>query len=242
MALPYKNQSTSKKEQIADMFNNISHRYDLLNHVLSMGIDKLWRKKAIRLLSQKKVESLLDIATGTGDFALASMRLNPKKVIGVDISDGMLNVGRSKIKQKGLSHVISFENGDSEKLRFGNNSFDAITVGFGVRNFEHLEDGLSEMLRVLKPGGRVAILEFTKPRKFPVKQLYKFYFKHVLPKIGKMVSKDSSAYTYLPESVYEFPDNEKFIDILKKLGYQKAQMYTLSFGIAGIYLAEKIET
>lgn len=239
MALPYKKNTDSKKEQVATMFNNISKRYDLLNHLLSMGIDKLWRKKAIRLLQSKKVSQLLDIATGTGDFALEGLKLNPEKIVGVDISSGMLDVGKEKILKKGLDHIIAFEVGDSENLRFESETFDAITVGFGVRNFEHLEQGLSEMLRVLKNGGQVAILEFSKPTKFPIKQFYNFYFLNILPLIGKLISKDASAYTYLPESVQEFPDGYDFMSIMHEVGFKNMVQYPVSFGIASIYIAEK---
>ena len=239
MALPYKENTDNKKKQVAQMFNNISARYDFLNHLLSMGIDKLWRKKAIRLLSNRPVKQLLDIATGTGDFALAGLKLNPEKIIGSDISEGMLNVGVEKIKKKSLENIISFELGDAEDIKHLDNSFDAITVGFGVRNFENLEKGLSEMYRVLRADGQVAILEFSKPRQFPIKQFYNFYFLNILPLIGKMVSKDASAYTYLPESVQEFPDGQDFLDILTKLGYKNAKQYPVSFGIASIYWAEK---
>jgi len=221
------------------MFNSISKRYDFLNHFLSMGIDKLWRKKAIRLLSNKSVEKLLDIATGTGDFAIEALKLNPKQIIGADISDGMLQVGKEKVKKKKIDHIISFELGDAENLNFTDNTFDAITVGFGVRNFENLEKGLADMYRVLKPKGQVAILEFSKPKNFPIKQLYHFYFLNILPFIGRMISKDSSAYTYLPESVQEFPDGELFLNIMNKIGYENTKQYPVSFGIASIYIGEK---
>ena len=221
------------------MFNNISARYDFLNHLLSLGIDKIWRKKAIRLLSRRPIEQLLDIATGTGDFALEGLKLNPTKIIGSDISEGMLKVGKEKIKKKGLEHIISFELGDAEDIQHKNHSFDAITVGFGVRNFENLEKGLSEMYRVLKPKGQVAILEFSKPRQFPIKQFYNFYFLNILPLIGKLISKDASAYTYLPESVQEFPDGKNFLQIMQKVGYKNSKQYPVSFGIASIYWAEK---
>ena len=239
MALPYKENSDNKKKQVAQMFNNISARYDFLNHLLSMGIDKLWRKKAIRLLSNRPVISLLDIATGTGDFALAGLKLNAKKIIGSDISEGMLKVGIEKIKKKGLENTISFELGDAEDIKHEGNSFDAITVGFGVRNFEDLEKGLSEMNRVLKPSGQVAILEFSKPKQFPIKQFYNFYFLNILPLIGKIISKDASAYTYLPESVQEFPDGKDFLDLMIKTGYRNVKQYPVSFGIASIYWGEK---
>jgi len=237
--IPYKENTESKKEQVATMFNNISKKYDFLNHFLSLGIDILWRKKAIRLLQETQPKQILDIATGTGDFAIEALKLNPTKVTGVDISKGMLAVGRQKIKDRGLENLIELHLGDSENLEFNDNTFDAYTVGFGVRNFENLEKGLTEMLRVLKPNGTAIILEFSKPKAFPIKQIYNFYFNSVLPGIGKLVSKDNSAYTYLPESVEAFPDGEKFIDILTKIGYKDPQSIQLMFGIASIYKASK---
>ena len=239
MALPYKENTDNKKKQVAQMFNNISVRYDFLNHLLSLGIDKLWRKRAISLLKNRPVEDLLDIASGTGDFAVAGLKLNPKRVIGSDISEGMLNVGKEKIKKKGLENIISFELGDAEDIKHPEHSFDAITVGFGVRNFENLEKGLSEMHRVLRNNGQVAILEFSKPKTFPIKQLFNFYFLKILPLIGKMLSKDASAYTYLPESVQEFPDGENFLDIMEDVGYRNVKQYPVTFGIASIYWGEK---
>jgi len=237
--IPYKEKSESKKEQVATMFNNISKKYDFLNHFLSFGVDIIWRKKAIRLLKKKQPKQILDIATGTGDFAIAALKLNPIKVTGIDISEGMLGIGREKIKEKGLQEKIELKLGDSENLEFGDNTFDAYTVGFGVRNFENLKKGLSEMLRVLKPEGIAVILEFSKPKKFPVKQLYNFYFNHMLPTIGKLVSKDNRAYTYLPESVDAFPDGDNFTTILTKVGYKNPVSIPLMFGIASIYKATK---
>lgn len=237
--VPYKEHSGGKKEQVATMFNNISKKYDFLNHFLSLGIDILWRKKAIKLLKHEQPKVMLDIATGTGDFAIEALKLNPEKVIGVDISSGMLNVGNEKIKEKKVDHIIKLQLGDSENLQFSDNFFDAYTVGFGVRNFENLERGLAEMLRVLKPNGTAVILEFSKPKKFPIKQLYNFYFSSILPTIGKIVSKDNAAYTYLPESVNAFPDGKDFIDVLNKLGYKNAKAIPLMFGIASIYTAKK---
>lgn len=236
---PYKDDPTGKKEQVAAMFNNIAHRYDFLNQLLSMGIHSGWRKKAIKLLRQGNPKHILDIATGTADFAVEAMKLNPEKVTGIDISEGMLSFGREKIKKKGLENRIELMLGDSENLAFPDESFDAITVGFGVRNFENLEKGLSEMLRVLRPGGTAVILEFSKPKGFPIKQLYNFYFRRVTPFVGKLFSKDSSAYSYLPESVNAFPDGGKFLDILKKLGYTETKHYPLTFGIASIYTGRK---
>jgi demethylmenaquinone methyltransferase/2-methoxy-6-polyprenyl-1,4-benzoquinol methylase len=237
--IPYKENTSGKKEQVATMFNNISKKYDFLNHFLSLGIDILWRKKAIRLLKPTQPKVILDIATGTGDFALEALKLNPTKITGIDISEGMLNVGKEKIKAKGLESIIELKLGDSENLEFNDNTFDAYTVGFGVRNFENLEKGLREMLRVLKPNGTAIILEFSKPKAFPVKQIYNFYFNNILPGIGKIVSKDNAAYTYLPESVDAFPDGKKFTEILKKIGYKEVQNIPLMFGIASIYKATK---
>ncbi|MCB9196935.1 MAG: bifunctional demethylmenaquinone methyltransferase/2-methoxy-6-polyprenyl-1,4-benzoquinol methylase UbiE [Flavobacteriales bacterium] len=236
---PYKESDKGKKEQVADMFDNISHKYDFLNHLLSMGIDKRWRKKAIKLISKVEPKEILDIATGTGDFAIESLKLNPDSITGVDISNGMLEKGKEKILKKGYDKIITLQYGDSENLPFEDGSFDAITVGFGVRNFENLEKGLSEMLRVLRPGGIAAVLEFSKPKKFPIKQSFGFYSKHILPKVGSAVSKDSSAYTYLPESVEAFPEGQAFLDILENLGYNNLAKKEVSGGIATIYTAQK---
>ena len=237
--VPYKKEDKSKKEQVATMFNNISHRYDFLNHTLSMGIDILWRQKAIRLLKPFKPATVLDIATGTGDFALEAMKLRPQQVVGVDIAEGMLAVGRQKIARKGLSERIKLMYGDSEDLGFDDNKFDVVTVAFGVRNFENLRQGLREMYRVTRKGGHVMIIEFSRPAKFPVKQLYNFYFKAILPKIGKLVSQDNAAYRYLPESVAAFPDGQDFIEILTETGYKEAKWIPLTFGICSIYWARK---
>jgi demethylmenaquinone methyltransferase / 2-methoxy-6-polyprenyl-1,4-benzoquinol methylase len=236
---PYKDSDHQKKQQVEQMFDNIAPKYDFLNHFLSLGIDKLWRKKAIRILSGFPSESILDVATGTGDFAIAASKLNPKKIIGFDLSEQMLNVGRAKVKSLGLEKLIEFRKGDSEAMPFSDGQFDAITVAFGVRNFENLENGLREFRRVLKPDGVVIILEFSKPKYFPMKQLYLFYFFAILPLIGRMVSKDKSAYSYLPESVMAFPDDLKFLTILQKVGFSNARQKRLSFGIATIYIAQK---
>lgn len=237
--VPYKDKNEGKKAQVATMFNNISKRYDLLNHVLSLGIDIIWRKKAINLLKKDQPKLILDIATGTGDFAIEALALNPDKVIGVDISKGMLAEGQKKLKKKKLEDKIELQMGDSEKLLFEQNKFDAVIVSFGVRNFENLEKGLADMYRVLKPGGKTVIVEFSKPKKFPMKQTYNFYFKFILPQIGKIVSKDNSAYTYLPESVQAFPDGEDFLQVLKKVGFKNTQCKPLTFGISSIYIGEK---
>lgn len=237
--VPYKNKQDSKKEQVAEMFNNISHKYDFLNHFLSLGIDITWRKKAIKMLREDQPKLILDIATGTGDFAIEALALKPEKVIGVDISEGMLSEGRKKMVKKKLDHIIDLQLGDSEKLLFEDNKFDAVIVSFGVRNFENLEKGLADMYRVLKPGGKTVVVEFSKPKKFPMKQGYNFYFKYILPRIGRLVSKDSSAYTYLPESVQAFPDGEDFLDVLKKVGFKNTKCRPLTFGISSIYIGEK---
>lgn len=237
--VPYKEENKGKKEQVAHMFDNISKKYDLLNHLLSMGIDILWRKKAIKLLKKDRPKHILDIATGTGDFALEALSLKPEKVIGVDISEGMLAVGREKMKKKGVADIIELQTGDSEDLQFQDNSFDAVIASFGVRNFENLEKGLAEMLRVLRPGGRLVIIEFSKPGMFPFKQIYNLYFSTVLPKIGKLISKDRSAYTYLPESVQEFPYGNRFLGILQNVGYKHTKCKPLTFGISSIYTAIK---
>lgn len=236
---PYQDDESGKKEQVTNMFNNIAPKYDLLNHTLSLGIDILWRKKAVKLIKDYNPKTVLDIATGTADFAIENLNSGAEKVIGLDISQGMLDVGNKKIKHKNLDNRIELILGDSENLPFDDNSFDAITVGFGVRNFENLEKGLGEMFRVLKPGGVCAVLEFSKPKKFPIKNLYNFYFKSILPTIGKSISKDSSAYTYLPDSVNAFPDGLKFAAIMHNVGYQNTKIFPVTFGIASIYLAEK---
>jgi demethylmenaquinone methyltransferase / 2-methoxy-6-polyprenyl-1,4-benzoquinol methylase len=237
--VPYKEDSAGKKQQVARMFDSISGNYDFLNHFLSLGIDIRWRKKAIKLLSESNPKLILDVATGTGDFAVETLKLNPDQVIGVDISEGMLEVGRKKMKERGYDHKIDLRPGDSENLPFEGNKFDAVIVAFGVRNFENLEKGLTEMQRVLKPGGRIVVLEFSKPRSFPFKQIYNFYFKFILPKIGRLISRDSAAYTYLPESVQAFPDGDEFINILKRIGFNKTSCQPLTFGISSLYIGTK---
>jgi demethylmenaquinone methyltransferase/2-methoxy-6-polyprenyl-1,4-benzoquinol methylase len=237
--VPYKEEKSAKKEQVARMFDNISGNYDFLNHFLSLGIDRGWRKKAISLLKNAQPKEMLDVATGTGDFALAALKLNPTKITGVDISEGMLEIGRKKINQRGLNDRIVLLTGDSENLPFAENKFDAVTVAFGVRNFENLEKGLSEIFRVMKPGATLVVLEFSKPSRFPFKQLYNFYFKAILPVIGRIVSKDKSAYTYLPESVQAFPDGKRFESILSKVGFKNTTCTSLTFGISSIYSGQK---
>lgn len=236
---PYAGTAT-KKEQVATMFNNISGTYDFLNHFLSLGIDIIWRKKAIKELVAHKPKIILDVATGTGDFAFEALTiLKPEKIIGVDISEGMLNIARKKINERNLSHVFSVQTGDSEGLNFEDNTFDAITVAFGVRNYEDLEKGLADMLRVLKPNAKIVILEFSKPRNFPIKQLYNFYFQHITPFFGKLFSKDKRAYTYLPESVEAFPDGQDFTNLMTKVGYKNTKHRSLTFGISAIYTGIK---
>lgn len=228
----------SKKEQVAEMFNNIAGRYDFLNHFLSMGIDKGWRRKAIREVGQVKPSAILDVATGTGDMAItAAKTLNPSRITGVDIADQMLEVGRKKIAEQNLQNIITLHTGDSESMPFATGVYDAVMCAYGVRNFEHLEAGLKEMCRVLRPGGKVVILEFSHPTGFPIKQLYKFYFRYILPTLGKMVSKHSRAYTYLPESVKAFPEGQKFCEILIQCGFKEAQAQPLTFGITTLYTA-----
>jgi demethylmenaquinone methyltransferase/2-methoxy-6-polyprenyl-1,4-benzoquinol methylase len=237
--VPYKQEVGSKKEQVVRMFNKISKRYDFLNHFLSLGIDITWRKKAIKLLEPESPKQILDIATGTGDFAIQAMSLNPEKVLGIDISPGMLEIGRKKILKKGLQQYIDLQQGDSENLQFIDNKFDAVIVSFGVRNFENLNRGLKEMHRVLKPNGAAVILEFSKPQQFPFKQLYGWYFKKVLPGIGRVISKDEFAYRYLPESVEQFPSGERFIEELKAVGFKNCICKTVTFGVSSIYMAKK---
>ena len=237
--LPYKDKEGGKKQQVAEMFDNISPKYDFLNHFLSLGIDIRWRKKAVKLLEENQPRLILDVATGTGDFALEAMALGPDKIIGVDISEGMLDVGRKKMREKGLSDRIVLQSGDSEDLQFPEGTFDAVIVSFGVRNFENLKKGLAGMYRVLKPGGKVVILEFSKPKSFPFKQLYNFYFTYILPGIGRLVSKDQSAYTYLPESVQQFPDGKAFTEILDELGFTQTTCKPLTLGISSIYTGIK---
>ncbi|MES2837219.1 MAG: bifunctional demethylmenaquinone methyltransferase/2-methoxy-6-polyprenyl-1,4-benzoquinol methylase UbiE [Bacteroidota bacterium] len=235
---PYKNDK-SKREQVETMFDNIAPKYDFLNRVLSLGIDIIWRKKAIKKLKADSPKLILDIATGTGDFALEALSLNPDKIIGVDISEGMLEMGRKKMAAKNLSHKIELVKGDSEKLNFNDNTFDAVTVAFGVRNFENLEKGLADIYRVLKPNGKLVVLEFSNPKKFPIKQFYKFYSSKILPKIGNSISKDKSAYTYLPESVEAFPDGANFTNVMQKVSFTATSVTSLSGGIASIYTGKK---
>lgn len=236
---PYKESSLSKKEQVAEMFDNIAGNYDFLNHFLSMGIDIYWRKRLVKRLKKQAPKNILDVATGTGDLAIAMLKANPDKIVGIDISNGMLEVGRKKIKEKKLEDKITLQQADSENLPFEDHSFDAVSVSFGARNFENLEKGLSEMYRVLRPGGKLYILEFSQPTVFPFNQLYHFYFKYILPLVGKIISKDNAAYTYLPESVGAFPYGKKLNAIIENCGYTNATNHPLTLGIASIYTAKK---
>jgi len=221
------------------MFDNIAGNYDFLNHFLSLGIDIFWRKQLVKHLTKQAPKTILDVATGTGDLAIAMLKTNPDKVIGVDISNGMLEVGRKKMKEKSLDHIITLEQADSEDLPYEDETFDAVCVSFGARNFENLEKGLSEMRRVLREGGKLYILEFSQPTSFPFKQIYQFYFKAILPLIGKVLSKDNSAYSYLPESVSAFPHGKELNKIIEKCGYTNAKNIPLTLGISSIYIAKK---
>lgn len=234
---PYNN-SESKKEQVTKMFDNIAQNYDFLNHSLSLGMDNIWRKIAIKKLSNKP-KKILDIATGTGDFAISAAKYTQAQITGIDISQGMLDVGIKKIAEKNLNSRIKFQNADSENMPFNDNYFDSITVGFGVRNFENLEIGLSEIYRVLDTKGIVAILEPSTPKYFPLKQLYNIYFHYVLPIVGSWISKDKSAYKYLPESVEAFPSENEFIRKLEEVGFKKCKYFPLTFGIVSLYVAIK---
>lgn len=236
---PYGENKGSKKEQVAVMFNNIAGHYDFLNHFFSLGIDKLWRKKVVQLLKAEKPKNILDVATGTGDLAIAAMDAAPENVTGIDISEGMLEIGREKVHRLRLDEKIRLQYGDSEAIDFEDNTFDAITVAFGVRNYQNLDQGLREMYRVLRPGGTLLVLEFSQPRNRLFRQLYYFYFCTVLPFIGKLISKDPRAYTYLPESVRAFPDGEVFAERLRMNGFKNVTCTPLTFGISTIYQARK---
>lgn len=236
---PYKNSELGKKEQVAKMFDTISKEYDSLNRVISFGIDVKWRKKVVKIIGDTNPYSVLDIATGTGDLAINLTKTNASKIIGLDISEGMLNVGKEKIEKLQLNNTIEMVLADSEKIPFEDNSFDAITVAFGVRNFENLEKGLSEIYRVLKTGGTFVVLETSIPTKTPFKQGYNFYSKNILPLIGKLFSKDKSAYKYLSDSAAAFPYGEAFNNILRKIGFISIENKPQTFGVASIYIAKK---
>ena len=228
-----------QKEYVRSLFDGIAARYDLLNHLLSGGIDYYWRWKAVRQLSPLKPARILDVATGTADLAIASLRLDPREVVGVDISEEMLAKGREKVARKGLSDRIRLLHGDAESLPFPPDSFDAAIVAFGARNFEHLEKGLAGMHRTLRPGGQIMVLEFSRPRHTPFRQCYFFYFRHLLPIVGRLVSKHPEAYTYLPDTVMRFPEGEAFLDILRHTGFRNPSSTRMTGGIATIYTGTK---
>lgn len=222
------------------MFDTIAPKYDLLNRVLSLGIDVSWRKRAIGYLKPLQPKEILDVATGTADVAIMAAKiLKPQRIIGIDIANHMLEIGRKKITKEGLEGVITLKTGDSENLQFTDQSFDAVTVAFGVRNFENLEKGMTEMYRILRPGGQLVVLEFSRPRLFPFKQIYNTYFKYVLPLIGRLTSRDVRAYTYLFESVQAFPEGDSFLQILSQIGYKNPLCERLTLGICTIYVATK---
>jgi demethylmenaquinone methyltransferase / 2-methoxy-6-polyprenyl-1,4-benzoquinol methylase len=235
---PYQSHE-EKNRQVAKMFDNIAKRYDLLNSLLSLRIHKGWRKKCVELLAPLRPEFILDVATGTGDFAIACAKLKPKKITGIDISEGMLEIGRRKVEQQKLSQLITLENGDAETVTLVDGSFDAIVVGFGVRNFQNLEKGLSNLLRMLKPGGKLIVLEFSYPTHPVIKGFYRFYTEYITPAVGRLFSKDKRAYTYLSESVKAFPHNQDFVNILAKVGFTNSRYDKLTFGIAAIYEASR---
>ncbi len=238
--VPYQDSVLSKKQQVAEMFDDIAFRYDFMNHFLSAGIDVKWRKKAIRQLVELDPKRILDVATGTGDMAImAAGMLHPQKITGIDISDGMLEMGRKKIQRLGLNNAIELLNGDSETINFQDNSFDAVTVAFGVRNFENLEKGLSEIKRVLKPGGQLVVLEFSKPKMYATKIVYNLYMRVIAPGMGKLFCKNRNAYNYLDKSIKKFPEGKNFTGILDNLGYKNTFSKPLSLGICSIYCGEK---
>lgn len=234
----------SKKQKVEKMFDRIANSYDFLNHFLSLGIDIYWRVKAIELLRKSSrrfgTKKILDVATGTADLAIEGVKLNPQKIIGIDISEKMLKIGKKKISKLGFNNKIKLILADVERIPFENNYFDAVMSGFGVRNFEDLKKGLSEMYRVLDVNGTVVILEFSKPKKFPLNYIFNFYFKNILPIIGKIISKDKEAYAYLPKSVQTFPDGKNFLDIMKTVGFRDLRQVQLAFGIASIYIGKKV--
>ena len=229
-----------KGKLVEEMFDNIAPTYDTLNHRLSWDIDKGWRKKAIRQLLPFQPKAILDIATGTGDFAILSAKeLRPQRMIGIDISEGMMKIGQKKVEAEGLQHIVSFKKDDCTHLSFDDNSFDAVTAAFGIRNFQNLDQGLSEMYRVLRPNGHLSIVELTTPVSFPMKQLFKLYSHTILPVYGKLISKDTSAYSYLTKTIEAFPQGEVMLDILRKAGFKDASFKRLTFGICTMYFATK---
>ena len=236
---PYKNSSLSKKEQIVKMFDKISKKYDFLNHFLSLGLDIYWRNQLVYHVKKQQPKNILDVATGTCDLAIALMKAKPNEIIGLDISKKMLEIGSKKLIKKSLRHIIKLQLGDSEKLPFEKDEFDAVTISFGLRNFENIEKSLSEIYRVLKPKGTLYILEFSKPKVFIFKKIYQFYFYHIVPRLGKLFSEDVNAYSYLPESVDNFPYDFKLKKIIKNSRYINVRSYSLSIGVTSIYIAVK---
>ncbi len=226
-------------DQVANMFDSIAHRYDFLNHFLSGGFDFYWRRKALKLLGNPVPNLVLDVACGTGDFSVAAVNCGCQKVYGIDIAEKMLEIGKDKISKEQLSDRITIQTGSAESIAFDSNYFDAAMSAFGVRNFENLEKGLSEMHRVLKTGGKILVLEFSKPKFSPFKQIYFFYFKHILPLIGKLISKNDEAYRYLPNTVMQFPEGEEFLKILNQIGYKETKQHRLTFGIVSVYIGAK---
>ena len=237
--LPYPGVERDKKQQVSEMFNRIALSYDFLNHFLSAGIDRHWRKIAVKMLRPSKPKIILDVATGTADFAMEAVSLNPEKIVGVDLAENMLEIGERKIRKMNLENIISLKQADSEALPFPENNFDAVTIGFGIRNFMNPQKGLEEMYRVLKPGGKIAVLEFSKPQNFLVKNVFNFYFKRFCPWIGAIVSKDKKAYQYLHDSVKSFPQGHEFVNMMETAGFKNTFQRKLTFGIASIYLGEK---
>lgn len=229
-----------EKRNIINLFNNIANKYDFLNHLLSLNFDKIWRKQAINLIKKDNFKYILDVACGTGDFAFLAYKNNASRVIGIDISENMLEIAKRKAAKQNISKkIVSFDTGDCENLKFNNETFSAVTVSFGVRNFENLDSGLKEIYRVLDYKGQVIILEFSQPKIFPMKQLYGFYFKNILPSIGGLISGNKYAYKYLPNSVFAFPQGNDFINIMERIGFSNVKQKRLSFGIATVYVGEK---
>ncbi len=235
------NSSNRNQGDVTAMFDNIAHSYDFLNHLLSFGIDRYWRRKAVRIIGRAYVSpEILDVAAGTGDLSLAAMKISPRHITGIDVSSKMLELGRKKILRKGLDGIIDLREGDSENIFFPDGTFDVAMVAFGVRNFNDPLKGLKEMKRVVREGGMVLVLEFSRPVRFPVRQLYNFYFLHILPFIGKVFSGDGGAYRYLPESVLQFPDNDSFMSLMSDAGLESVRQKRLTFGIASIYTGLKL--
>jgi demethylmenaquinone methyltransferase/2-methoxy-6-polyprenyl-1,4-benzoquinol methylase len=237
--LPYPALHLNKRQQVSEMFNRIAWSYDFLNHFLSAGIDRYWRNRAVKILSENNPRTILDVASGTADFAIEAAKINPHKITGIDLSENMLALGRNKIQKKNLEAVIELVQGDCEALPFRENNFDAVTVGFGVRNFMNPLKGLQEMNRVLKPGGKLVVLEFSKPKNFFISNVFNFYFKRFCPFIGGLISKDKKAYRYLQSSVADFPDGKNFLSLMETAGFIHTFQQKLTFGIASIYCGTK---